>query len=182
MEQSEIKVTVVKFGDRPTLQLQWRDPNTGKKKTKSAETSNEREAERKAGEHEKKLRAGTYRGACRTTWTDFWERYEDEYLSRLAPGTLKKSLTVRSMLVKILAPERITDLTTARLSYFQSQMRKRGRTEQTITGYLAHLRAALQWGVDMESSCPCRRSLRQARRTDSDRRDGRSPGKNSTGC
>lgn len=169
----EIKVTVVRFSDRACLQLQWRDPNTGKKKTKSAETSNERAAERAAGELEKKLRAGTYRGACRTTWTDFWERYEEEYLSRLAPGTLKKSVTVRSMMVKILSPERITDLTTARLSYFQSQMRKRGCTEQTITGYLAHLRSALQWGVDMEI-IPIVPKIIAAGRTDGQRSKGRS--------
>jgi len=150
MEQNEIKVTVVNFGDRASLQLQWRDPMTGKKKTKSAETSNEREAERKAGELEKKLQAGTYRGKCRLTWTEFWDRYEDEYLSRLAPKTQKKSVTVRSMLVKILAPERITDLTTSRLSYFQGEMRKLKRTERTIAGYLAHLRSALQWAVDMD--------------------------------
>lgn len=146
----EIKVSVVRFGDRAALQLQWRDPMTGKKKTKSAETSNYREAQREALKLEEKLRAGSYRGKCRLTWQAFWDLYEDERLSRLAPMTAKKSRTVRSSLVEILAPQRITDLTTARLSFYQSQLRKRGCTEQTIAGYIAHIRSALTWAFKME--------------------------------
>ncbi|MSR60544.1 MAG: hypothetical protein EXS05_23365 [Planctomycetaceae bacterium] len=123
---------------------------TGKKKTQSAKTSNHREAEREASKLEDKLRAGSYRGKCRLTWTEFWDRYEDEHLARLAPKTGKKSRTIRSVLMEILAPQRITDLTAARLSHFQSQLRKRGCTEQTIGGYVSHIRSALSWAFKMD--------------------------------
>jgi hypothetical protein len=40
-----VKVWVTRFADRRALQLQWIDPETGAKRTKSARTSNEGKAE-----------------------------------------------------------------------------------------------------------------------------------------
>jgi hypothetical protein len=45
MTQRAIKVWVQRFRDRPTLQLQWLDPNTGQRKTRSAGTTEAAAAE-----------------------------------------------------------------------------------------------------------------------------------------
>jgi len=50
---------------------------------------------------------------------------------------------------QILNPQRLRDLKADRISKLQAELRKRGLAESTIAGYLAHLRAALSWAVDM---------------------------------
>jgi len=47
MSEKRIVVWVQRFPDRDNLVLQWHDPDTGKRKSKSAETADEGEAERK---------------------------------------------------------------------------------------------------------------------------------------
>ena len=83
----EIKVTVVKFGDRKFLQMQYKDPITGRKQTKSSGTTNRREAERASAKLEAELREGRYKPASKITWAEFRRRYEDEVLAALAIRT-----------------------------------------------------------------------------------------------
>src|SRR5262249_35354697 len=47
MANQRVTVWVQRFRDRPTLMLQWIDPDTGRRKSKSAETADEKEAEQK---------------------------------------------------------------------------------------------------------------------------------------
>lgn len=145
----EIKVTVVKFGDRANLMLRYIDPITGKPKHKSAGTKNAVAAQREAGAWEAELREGRYAAPSKTTWKGFRERYENEVLPSLAPKTGEKARAVFNAIEKILCPKRLADLNAGRLSHYASKLREDGRTEQTIKGNLAHLRAALSWAVRM---------------------------------
>jgi hypothetical protein len=69
-----IKVTVVEFGDRKHYQMQYRDPNTRRKVTRSTEverTGNKKErtaAERAAAKWEDELREGRYQPPSRISW------------------------------------------------------------------------------------------------------------------
>ena len=47
----------------------------------------------------------------------------------------------------ILNPKPLLDMTEARLSHFVAELRRSGVAETTIKGYLAHLKAALNWAV-----------------------------------
>ena len=67
-----------------------------------------------------------------------------------------KSQITFNLVERIINPARLRDVTADRLSLFVSELRKRervgdklrpARSETTIVGYLAHLRAALAWGV-----------------------------------
>lgn len=147
---NEIRVSVIRFGDRKALQLQYVDPITQKKKTKSAQTSDYKEAVKAAGKWEDELRQGRYKPAVKLTWEDFCQRYDDEFLSGKAAKTAQKSRCVRATVEKILSPKRVADLTPERLSYFAAELRRRGCTENTISGYLAHLRSMLAWAVKMK--------------------------------
>lgn len=162
----EIKVRVVEFGDRKHYQMQYRDPMNGRKVTRSTgvECSGRKrertEAERVAAKWEAEVREGRYHSPSKITWQDFRERYEREVLSGLAQTTDLKVSGVFNAIENILNPTRLNELTAARLSHFQAKLREGepargdqpavpGRAESTIAGHLAHLRAALQWAVDM---------------------------------
>ena len=147
-----IRVTVVEFGDRKHYQMQYRDPINGRKKTRStgvARTGRKKqrtEAERVAAKWESELREGRYREASVITWQNFRHRYESEVLTGLAQGTDQKVQGVFNLLERIVNPQRLRELTAERISHFQAKLRDGGRSESTIAGYLAHLKAALRLG------------------------------------
>lgn len=165
----EIRVTVVKFGDRNALQLQYVDPITGKKKTRSAKTNIRREAERAAAKWEAELRAGRGQRYGRIWWDDFRERYEKEQAVFLADNTQGISATAFNHVERILAPKRLADITPAALSTLQSRMKAAGMREATISGYLGHLSAALKWAesVGLLERVPRVKRLRWAKGRDS---------------
>jgi len=108
-----------------------------------------REAERVAAVWEAELREGRYKAPSNITWAEFTERYDREALSALAERTGKKVWGVFALVLEILKPRRLADLTTERISHFQTVLRERGRAEDTIAGNLAHLKAALRWAATM---------------------------------
>ena len=99
----EIEVRVVEFGDRKCYQMQYVDPLTGRKKTRSTKverTGRKRErteAERVAAKWESELREGRYKAPSQVTWVEFRTRYEDEVLCSLADNTDDKVCGVFNM-------------------------------------------------------------------------------------
>ena len=83
----EIKVTVIRYPDRANLVLAYIDPVCGKRKTKSAGTSNEKAAWKAAAAWEEELRAGPHCPPSKVTWAAFRKRYEAEHLANLKPKT-----------------------------------------------------------------------------------------------
>lgn len=153
-----IKVYVVEFRDRAHYQLQWRDPITGRLRTKSTKVSrsgyarDRKQAERVAGEFEVKLNAGEAVIPSKFTWADFRRRYEAEVVPGLATRTAEKIESVLNRLEQEISPRRLWDIDERRLSAFVTKLRKgdpdndvRALAESTIAGHLAHLKAALNW-------------------------------------
>jgi integrase len=153
---NRIRVCVVRFDDRKTFQLQWKDPFTGKKRTQTTDiptTSGKRgraDAERLAGELEKQLRdeSGVFPG--RVSWDAFRQRYEDEVVPSLAKQTGSKIATVCNHIEAVLNPGRLEDVNEQRISFFAATIRRKGVAETTIKSYLAHLRAMLNWAVEQK--------------------------------
>lgn len=104
-----------------------------------------REAERVAGVWEAELQEGRYKSPSKVTWDEFTERYDREALSALADRTGRKAWGVFGLVADILKPRRLADVTTERISHFQTVLRERGQAEDTIASNLAHLKAALRW-------------------------------------
>ena len=152
-DDGEIKVYVVEFGDRLYYQLQWSDPITQRKRTKTTgikRTGLARErklAERLAAELESQLQAGAGGLPSRLTWAEFRERYEREVVPGLAKQTGVKIRVVLDRVETLLSPKRLRDVTEARLSHLVVQLREGSVAETTIAAYLAHLKAALNWAV-----------------------------------
>lgn len=159
----QVKVTVVEFDDRAHYQLQWRDPITGRKRTKSTKqvdpeeigvlrTGRKREREKAkmfAMQLQVQLNAGQYKEPSKLTWEEFRSRYEREVLPGLADGTTGKVLGVFRSFERICGAKKLADVTAERVSYYQSKLREDGLAEDTIAGNLAHLKAALRWAERM---------------------------------
>jgi len=142
------RVKIVDIG-RKFLALRWIDPQTGQEKQRSAKTSNRKDAERLAGEIEADLRHGRCGDPDRLSWELFRERFEDEKLPLLAPATVETYSASLNVIQRCLNPAKVSDLTAARLSYFQAQLTKEGARPATIARHLRHIKAALNWGHEM---------------------------------
>src|SRR5215467_3374948 len=86
MADKRIVVWVQRFKDRPALVLQWIDPDSGKRKSKSAETA----AEQKRADLEYELNNGLHKQAATISWERFRELFEEEYLSGKRPKTQRR--------------------------------------------------------------------------------------------
>jgi len=153
--ENEIKVYVCEYPDRKALVMMYVDPITGKRKTRSAKTSNRKEADKFAAQWESALREGRYASPSKTTWEEFRRRYESEVMSGLSKRSLDKCGQFFDKIERVLAPKRAADITAERLSWFAADMRKDrkvggetipGLAEPTIKSYFAQLKAALRWG------------------------------------
>lgn len=145
--QDTIKVHVVKYPDRDNLVMRYRDPLTNKHVTRSARTTRQCDAVKAAGKWEAELREGRYKALCRMTWEEFREKYESEVLPGLADGTGDCKATVMNHLERTINPQRVADLTTARLSAFVAKLRADGMIDTTLAGQVAHLKPILRWAV-----------------------------------
>src|SRR5271169_4514280 len=81
MSEKRIKVWLQKFKDRPHLVMQWIDRDTGRRKSKSAETPDKDKAEEVRGDLESDLNNGRYAEASRMTWERFRELFETEFVA-----------------------------------------------------------------------------------------------------
>ena len=148
-----VKVYVVRVGSRPNFFLEWKDPITQRSRRKvtdvkaSGLAKEKKAAERLAAELELQLNSGVAALPSKYQWAEFRQRYESEVMPGLAKQTTVKVQVVLDRVEGILNPQRLLDMTEARLSHFVAELRRSGVAETTIKGYLAHLKAALNWAV-----------------------------------
>jgi len=141
----DIRVTVCKWGDGRPLMLRWTDPISGRRKTKSSGTTNQRKAERLAGELERELRAGITLIPSRITWAQFRERFENERLCGMPDSTAAQYRGALNHVARVLDPDRLCKLTTQAVSRFAASLRREGMKASTLAKTLRHLKAALRW-------------------------------------
>lgn len=149
MPKGRLKIALTRRAGSRNFVIRFLNPATGKFEQKSTGTTNKKEAQRILGELRSELSKGRYQRPSETDWDDFRERYEAEELAGLAPMTAKKATTTLDAVERLLAPKKLTELTADRISTFIAKLRDGKRTETTIAGYLAHLRAALNWAAEV---------------------------------
>jgi hypothetical protein len=146
-----ITVWVQRFKDRPALMLQWIDPDTGKRKTRSAETADEKEAEAKRVDLESDLNNNRYQEASRMTWGRFRELFEAEYLPGVRPGTRRWYHSTLDKLEQLCKPKQVRSVTSRTVSAFVAALRqlpvrgKVGMQASTIQVHLKYLHGVLTW-------------------------------------
>jgi integrase len=143
----EFKVHVVDYGAGRNLMMRYRDPVSGRQVARTTKTRNATKAEREAAKWEAELREGRYKTQSRMTWAEFREKYETEVLPGLSDGTGDCKASVFNYIEKTINPQRLAELTTARLSAFASMLRAGGMKETTLAVHLAHLKPVLKWAV-----------------------------------
>jgi integrase len=154
MSEQRVNVWVQRFSDRPTLVLQWFDPDTGARKSKSAKTTDEGEAEKARADLEYELNHGKYQEPSRMDWERFRQLFEEEYLAGQRPRTREKYQTVLDVFEQVVNPAKLRGITERTLSLFVKGMRERkknggkvGLAQMTMRNYLVALKTALKWAV-----------------------------------
>lgn len=145
----EIRVTVMRYADRPSLVLAYTCPLSGKRKTKSARTASEKEAWKAAAKWEEELLAGVYCPPSRVTWKEFRKRYEEEHLASLAVKSRESSRFALNRVEKHLNPDRLCKVNASALSTLQTKLRATKIKETSIATVLRAVKAALSWGVSV---------------------------------
>ena len=152
----DVKVRIVEFTDRRFYMMQWIDPGSGRKRSKSTKverTGRKRErtgAERVAAKFEQQLRSGQYKEPSKMTWDAFRDRYDSEHLNSLADSTSSKANTVLDIVEDVLGkPNALAEMTTEMVSQFKGKLINNGKSHATVKSYLAHLMAALRWAATM---------------------------------
>jgi integrase len=154
MPEQRVHVWVAHFRDRTALQLQWIDPDTGKRTTRSARTADEKEAERAAADLSYELSHGKYQEASRMSWDRFRELFEQEYVSGLRPRTRLCYRKVLNLFEEVCHPTKLRAVSERTLSTFLAGMRQRvvrgrvGMMPSTMFVYLQYLGGALAWAVE----------------------------------
>jgi integrase len=151
-----IVVWVQKFKDRDSLMLQWNDPDTCKRKSKSAETTDPDLAETKRSDLEYELNHGKYQEVSRMSWERFRELFEDEYVAARRRNTQENYTAMFNAFERLCRPGMLRTVTARTVSRFAAALRKepgkaKNSNEQapsTIRQRLALLRTALGWAVD----------------------------------
>ena len=148
--ETSVKVHVTAFKGR-CFQLQWRDPETGKTKTRSSKTKVRRQAERAAVALEKQIAEGLL-AAKVCSWQKFVDRCEAEYAGRKSKLAVKSKamiVTVLAKVTEIVAPKTAAEIDFAAVEKFKAGLLAQGRALATTKSYAGMLRALLRWGVDM---------------------------------
>jgi integrase len=161
MSEKRIVVWIQHMADRPYLMLQWHDPETGKRKSKSAETCNPVDAELKRNDLEYELNHGTYQEASRMKWEKFRELFEMEYVSGRRPRTRGNFSTTFDVFERLCRPTTLRTITERTISTFVGALRREkghGGTlqESTIKMRLQFLQTALRWAATQKllPECP----------------------------
>jgi integrase len=153
MPEDRVHVWVQFFKDRKHLMLQWIDPDTGKRKSRSAETDDPDQAEQARADLEYELNHGKYQEASRMTWERFRELFEEEYVAPLRPGTRKVYANALNLFERICAPKRVGKVNERTVSQFAAGLRKEpgnkgeGMMASTVKVRLQFLHTALAWAV-----------------------------------
>lgn len=144
-DKDQIHVKVHSWGEGRDLMLRWTDPVTGKRRTRTAGTTDWKEAERCGGKLEEELRAGTVASPSKITWRAFLARHDDEKLSGGNPDTAEAYRVALGHVTRVLDPDRLAKLTTANMVAFVGKLRKEGMGATTIARHLRHIKAAIRW-------------------------------------
>jgi integrase len=150
MLEKRINVWVQRFKDRERLVLQWLDPETGRRRSKSAGTADLKEAEKACADLEYEMNHGIAHEANRMPWETFRNIYEEEKLTGSREGTRKKAGYVFDAFEALARPRILGQVTERTLSRYVTQLREKGMKPATIHGHLAYLRAALRWAADQK--------------------------------
>lgn len=141
----EIKVHVAKLSGRKYLLMRYIDPNTNRRVARSTGTTKRKEAEKVAAKWEAELQEGRYQKDAKMTWDEFVYQHDLHILSGMKKTTAGAYDSSLSVFKKITNPQRLSDVTTSRMTHFATKLREQGRSPATIARHLRHLKVVFRW-------------------------------------
>ena len=153
MPERRITVWTQKFKDRSALMLQWIDPDTGARKSRSARTDSPKKAEKARADLEYELSHGKYEEASKLDWDRFREMFEAEYLPGLRERSREKYNCVLDVFEEIVNPSKLRAVTSHFVKGMRERRRRNGKTglaPMTIKNYLITLKTALGWAIEQK--------------------------------
>jgi integrase len=163
MTEKRVTVWVQRFKDRKYLMLQWIDPDTGKRKSRSAETDDPDKADRARSDLEYELNHGQYQETSRLTWDRFRELFEEEYVSGLRPKTRRRFQSTFDLFERLCQPKALRSVNERAVSRFVAEMRQAptwkgrvGLAPGSVKVNLQFLHTALSWAAAQKliPACP----------------------------
>jgi integrase len=148
MSENRITVYVLQPKDRPYFKLEWVEPETGIRRSKSTKTNDARKAGKARDDLEYELNHGIAHEPSKMLWETFRELYEEEKLAGAREATRKKAGYVFDAFEELAHPRTLGVITERTLSKYSVALREKGFKPATIQGHLAYLRAALRWAAD----------------------------------
>src|SRR5262249_32154891 len=137
MSEKRITVWVQRFKDRDTLMLQWTDPDTGKRKSRSAETGDEEKAEQKRSDLEYELNHGLHKETSSMSWEKFRELFEEEYANGRRANTRSNYAATFDLFEKLCCPRSLKGISERTVSAFAAGMRKEPGRRKDSAGMMA---------------------------------------------
>jgi hypothetical protein len=117
--------------------LQWLDPDTGRRKSKSAGTNYEKQAEIARADMESDLNHGRHKEASHMAWEKFRELFEAERLPGARPSTARNFRNTFDLLERICHPTSLRSVTARMLSAFAAGLRKLPGRKKGSDGMMA---------------------------------------------
>jgi integrase len=146
---------------RPYPLLQWHDPVTGKRKSKSAGTCNPEDCEKARADLEYELNHGLHLEASAMTWERFRELFEAEFVVARRENTRRNYRVALDLFEEVCAPKSLRSVNERTVSAFAAGLRRRrgyGGTmrDSTIKVRMQFLHTALQWAARQKllPECP----------------------------
>jgi hypothetical protein len=158
-----IRVRIRRKPQRKNLLLYYDDPATGKEISRSALTSDQGEAERRARDWETELH--NFRGTDDSGWDYFRIRFLKEHCVELSKVSTMGYTTALNHYEKMFSPKSVADVTADSLSTFKVNMLGPPFNQEleTVFKHIRHIRSALSWAhsVGMIRTIPKLKRVRQ---------------------
>ncbi len=142
---TRVRVLIRRKPDRDNLVLYYVDPLTGREVTRSAGTSDRREAERAAERWERELEEfGPI--VTVTSWDEFREYFEDAHVASLSDRYAQSMCTALNQFEYAVGkPKTVGHIDSMAIARAVSIWRRSDLSPVTIANYVSHLRVALRW-------------------------------------
>src|SRR5262249_961534 len=137
MPDKRVTVWVCHFKDRASLMLQWLDPDTGRTKSRSSRTTDEKDAEKARADLEYELNNDRYQEASRLTWERFGEFFEKEYVAATRLDTQRNYRATFDLFERLCNPRQLKSISERTISLFAAGMRKEPGRAKGSTGMMA---------------------------------------------
>ncbi len=143
--QTEIKVHVVAYPGRKNLVMRYKCPETGKQIARTTGTHQRGKAVKVAAKWEAELQEGRYQRTTRMSWDEFCNYVEAHHLITMSRRSKESYMSTLDVFAAECSPQRLSDVTTAKVTGFRTALASKGRRPATIAKHLRTLAAILRW-------------------------------------